>query len=271
MRSLAVLRAMLPWPGGTRAGLLALCVLSLAALPAFAASEDDAAIAASLAEMLRDARTIVSNNQSRINDPEVGDKGLTGQVVLDPSHPTFPSADRPRPATAVDGHPARLGARPAHRRPTREGRPGRPPPASGPALLAYCFSSVVLLRDAVSGSGGTVPVSGDRPEPEERHLGRDQREQEKDGQPEDRKATAPSVEVAPGDETFGEHARGPSMKKNKPVNRGPGTAPVHRFLCILVARGTICAHVRACRRPPRGHEAPAAPTACGWPAPGRCP
>ena len=83
MRSLAVLRAMLPWPGGTRAGLLALCVLSLAALPAFAASEDDAAIAASLAEMLRDARTIVSNNQSRINDPEVGDKGLTGQVVLD--------------------------------------------------------------------------------------------------------------------------------------------------------------------------------------------
>src|SRR5215469_10244549 len=32
--------------------------------------------------MLRDARTIISNNQPRINDPELGDKGLSGQVVL---------------------------------------------------------------------------------------------------------------------------------------------------------------------------------------------
>src|SRR5437773_1295081 len=44
------------------------------------ASEEDAAIAQSLAEMLRDARAIVSNNQSRINDPEIGDKGLTADV-----------------------------------------------------------------------------------------------------------------------------------------------------------------------------------------------
>ena len=48
-----------------------------------ASPAEDAAIALSLAEMLRDARTIVSNNQTRINDPELGDKGLTGKVVLD--------------------------------------------------------------------------------------------------------------------------------------------------------------------------------------------
>ena len=46
-------------------------------------AEEDAKIAQSLAEMLRDARAIISNNQSRINDPEIGDKGLTGKVVLD--------------------------------------------------------------------------------------------------------------------------------------------------------------------------------------------
>src|SRR3954463_3225415 len=50
------------------------------------ASEEDAAIAQSLAEMLRDARAIVSNNQNRINDPELGDKGLTADVVLRQAH-----------------------------------------------------------------------------------------------------------------------------------------------------------------------------------------
>ena len=43
---------------------------------------DDAAIAASLAQMLRSARTVISANQTLINDPDKGDKGLTGQVVL---------------------------------------------------------------------------------------------------------------------------------------------------------------------------------------------
>jgi Protein of unknown function (DUF3365) len=46
-------------------------------------SQEDALIAQSLAEMLRDARAIISNNQERINDPELGDKGLSGEVVLD--------------------------------------------------------------------------------------------------------------------------------------------------------------------------------------------
>lgn len=48
-----------------------------------AAADDDAAIAKSLADMLRAARQVISNNQARINDPNLGDKGLSGKVVLD--------------------------------------------------------------------------------------------------------------------------------------------------------------------------------------------
>src|SRR5262249_37575375 len=44
---------------------------------------EDAVIAESLAEMLRAARAVISDNQGRIDDPDVGDKGLGGQVVLD--------------------------------------------------------------------------------------------------------------------------------------------------------------------------------------------
>jgi len=40
-------------------------------------------ISQDLAEMLRDARTVISNNQDLINNPEIGDKHLTGQVVLE--------------------------------------------------------------------------------------------------------------------------------------------------------------------------------------------
>jgi uncharacterized protein DUF3365 len=45
------------------------------------ASGKDEAVAASLAEMLRDARTIISNNEDLINDPTLGDKHLTGTKV----------------------------------------------------------------------------------------------------------------------------------------------------------------------------------------------
>jgi Protein of unknown function (DUF3365) len=64
-------------------------ILSLAALAQPAAPADDAKIAMSLAEMLRDARAIISNNQARINDPALGDKGLTGKVVLNQALATF--------------------------------------------------------------------------------------------------------------------------------------------------------------------------------------
>lgn len=79
--------------GGRRPSLFALAVLLAvvclvvvgdpAARGQAPDSQEDALIAQSLAEMLRDARTIISNNQPHINDPELGDKGLSGGVVLD--------------------------------------------------------------------------------------------------------------------------------------------------------------------------------------------
>jgi archaellum component FlaG (FlaF/FlaG flagellin family) len=42
----------------------------------------DEAIAASLAEMVGDARTVISNKQDLINNPDIGDKHLTGTAVL---------------------------------------------------------------------------------------------------------------------------------------------------------------------------------------------
>jgi hypothetical protein len=69
----------------TRRALLALCVAGLMhCTPAIAASaENDMAIAQSLAEMLRDARAVISDKQDLINDPQLVDKHLTGEVVLD--------------------------------------------------------------------------------------------------------------------------------------------------------------------------------------------
>ena len=47
-----------------------------------APADKDEAIAQTLAEMVRDARTVISNNEELINDPNLGDKHLTGQKVL---------------------------------------------------------------------------------------------------------------------------------------------------------------------------------------------
>jgi archaellum component FlaG (FlaF/FlaG flagellin family) len=69
-------------------GGLALSGLLLAgAVPCNAATvavsnNQDEAIAQSVAELLRDARTVISNNENLINDPNIGDKHLTGQKVL---------------------------------------------------------------------------------------------------------------------------------------------------------------------------------------------
>ena len=43
---------------------------------------DEVAIALSLAKMLQAGRQVISSNQALINDPNRGDKGLTGDVVL---------------------------------------------------------------------------------------------------------------------------------------------------------------------------------------------
>ena len=68
---------------------------------AVAPTDDDAAIAQSLAQMLRAARTVVSVNQPLINNPEIGDKGLTGSVVLTKTLAGYKAATG-TDATAID-------------------------------------------------------------------------------------------------------------------------------------------------------------------------
>jgi hypothetical protein len=61
---------------------LAVSLACAAALAGDTAGTDDAAIAARLAEMLRSARTVVSQYQDVINDPSKEDKGLTADRVV---------------------------------------------------------------------------------------------------------------------------------------------------------------------------------------------
>jgi hypothetical protein len=65
------------------AGTICLAI-ALLANPGGAATpaNDDLAITQGLAQMLRAARTVVSVNQPLINNPDIGDKGLSGSVVL---------------------------------------------------------------------------------------------------------------------------------------------------------------------------------------------
>ncbi len=53
------------------------------AMASAASAENDMAIAQNLAEMLRDGRTVISDQQDLINNPQLGDKHLTGKVELD--------------------------------------------------------------------------------------------------------------------------------------------------------------------------------------------
>ena len=85
--------------GNTLFGLLLIGVLASAAFAAPEPAEEDAKIAQSLAEMLRDARAIVSDNQGRINDPEIGDKGLSAKIVLDQAVEAYKKSTGVDPAT----------------------------------------------------------------------------------------------------------------------------------------------------------------------------
>ena len=80
-------------------GIFLIAVLGLSAVPLRAAADDDAAIATSLADMLRAARQVISSNQARINDPNLGDKGLNGQVVLQQAVEIFKKATGTDPAS----------------------------------------------------------------------------------------------------------------------------------------------------------------------------
>ena len=77
-----------------KCGLAALVVLPLLATGAAAAEAGpaDLAIARSLATMLQSARAVISINQKRINDPALGDKGLSGAVVLEEAVANYKAA-----------------------------------------------------------------------------------------------------------------------------------------------------------------------------------
>jgi Protein of unknown function (DUF3365) len=49
--------------------------------PVVAAEEDNLEIALNLATMLQSGRSVIAENQTLINDPSIGDKGLTGEIV----------------------------------------------------------------------------------------------------------------------------------------------------------------------------------------------
>lgn len=89
-----------------KASIAAVCAAALcttwlvtagAPVTAATADENDNAIAASLAAMLRAGRTVVSRHQERINNPDIGDKGLSGKAVLDQAVKLFQEATNSDP------------------------------------------------------------------------------------------------------------------------------------------------------------------------------
>jgi hypothetical protein len=70
--------------GAAGAGICVALVLAFVtnAPAASRTAEEHAQIGKSLATMLRSVRTVISKNQDRINDPNIGNKGLDGKVVL---------------------------------------------------------------------------------------------------------------------------------------------------------------------------------------------
>jgi hypothetical protein len=77
----------------------ALAVLLLAAAPAPEPANEDRQIADSLAAMLRAGRTVISSEQARINDPNLGDKGLSGDAVVARSIAIYKQTTGKDPAT----------------------------------------------------------------------------------------------------------------------------------------------------------------------------
>ena len=122
-----------------------LCVLLAIAPTTVAAAgppaDEDAIIAQSLAEMLRDARTVVSNNQDLINNPDLGDKHLTGQVVLDQS------VKRYQEATGTD--PTKLDPN------SRQGRLLR---AMMAAIVASTDENQTTINEKGIGFKGFIPA-----------------------------------------------------------------------------------------------------------------
>lgn len=90
-------------PGGIGCRMvLALIVAGLTlsmAGGAFAAANDDEEVALNLANLLRSARAVIGAHQDLINDPSGGDKGLSGEVVLEETIARFESLNGFDPRT----------------------------------------------------------------------------------------------------------------------------------------------------------------------------
>jgi hypothetical protein len=121
-----------------------LLVAGTMASPAFAATpaaNEDAVIAQTLAEMLRDARTVVSNNQDLINNPELGDKHLGGRAVLDQAVKIYQKASGNDPAT-IDPN-------------SRQGRLLR---AMMAAIVAVTDDNQATINEKGTGFKGFIPA-----------------------------------------------------------------------------------------------------------------
>jgi hypothetical protein len=127
-----------------RRAFLALSIAGLTAAAGIAAAppaDEDAVIAQDLAEMLRDARTVISNNQDLINNPEVGDKHLSGQVVLD---------------QAVEGYAKATGSDPTKIDPNS--RKGRLLRAMMAAIVAATDENQATINEKGTGFKGFIPA-----------------------------------------------------------------------------------------------------------------
>jgi hypothetical protein len=87
--------------GALSAGIGAVLALAVIAnLPALSrTSEDDTQIAKSLATMLRAGRTVISKSQDRINDANVGNKGIDGKMVLAEASTLYQQSTQINPAS----------------------------------------------------------------------------------------------------------------------------------------------------------------------------
>jgi Protein of unknown function (DUF3365) len=129
---------------GLRIPLNALLIAGLTAAAAVAASppaDEDAVITQSLAEMLRDARTVISNNQDLINNPELGDKHLSGQVVLEQAMKGYAKATGKDP-TKIDPN-------------SRQGRLLRAMMAS---IVAVTDDNQATINEKGTGFKGFIPA-----------------------------------------------------------------------------------------------------------------
>ena len=79
--------------------ILAAIVMLPTSLLLASPTDEDAAAAQNLAAMLRASWTVISKEQDRINDPELGDKNLSGKVVLEQARKNFQAATGVDPDT----------------------------------------------------------------------------------------------------------------------------------------------------------------------------